>query len=336
MTVYILGGSNSLISEGWATWLAKAVPDQKIVNRAIGSTTTLMGLYRFLTTQPPQPGDVVVWEYALNEVNHILHGYRAEVMHEYLEHLIRLCSDRQLRFVAAVFTPLRQELAPVRSPYYDGLLHLLDHYGIARFDVSPAWRTANGKAHMPGYLYEIPPHYKRVPDLMQFIAEGVAGAIRQARVPADVPALRTGDRSVELRVLGGETSFANALMTVQLAPVPARVTFERDGRLLGLYVLARPDGINALRLDHERRNVSGQWLRLSTTSEAEFPKPLIKAVSMATATGAHWAVSAGDTLHIRPAAQGGRFHAEYQMVAELGQPDRVQRPAAIAMLMETG
>ena len=67
---------------GWVSRFRAHAPD--LVNLSVGGTTSITGLFRVMTTPQIGPGDVVVWEYALNEANHIRRGRPPRLL---LEHL---------------------------------------------------------------------------------------------------------------------------------------------------------------------------------------------------------------------------------------------------------
>ncbi|ULB12054.1 hypothetical protein ORIO_19755 (plasmid) [Cereibacter azotoformans] len=57
--IVVIGGSNSLLRDGWVSWLTKLHPrPDQVVNLSIGAATTAMGLFRLLTADdlPPDPG----------------------------------------------------------------------------------------------------------------------------------------------------------------------------------------------------------------------------------------------------------------------------------------
>ena len=71
MAVYISGGSNSILKGGYADRLLKDPSNADFKTVAIGGTSSITGLYRLLFTEKLNPGDTVLWEYALNDLNQI-------------------------------------------------------------------------------------------------------------------------------------------------------------------------------------------------------------------------------------------------------------------------
>ena len=62
MGLVIVGGSNSLLRDGWASQLAARCPGETMVNLSIGAAPSLMGFYRLLTSDTCPPGSTVIWE----------------------------------------------------------------------------------------------------------------------------------------------------------------------------------------------------------------------------------------------------------------------------------
>lgn len=337
MTIFIYGGSNSLRKDGWAPVFAKRLEDETIVNRSIGAATSLMAIFRLLTNAEtgPKPGDTLVWEYALNEVNHIRQGYDRQTMNRNVERFIRECLRRRVNLVAAIFTPRSEEWADARDPMYDDLKSMLKHYEIIDFDVSLAWRKARGAARMAKALYLDNAHYGSDAELLEFIAEGVQSAIRLARVPRDAAPLSiAADSPLVVQLATADSVYKNALISVPLAAHRSTLVLGTAGRVIGAAALVYADTRSALRLEHSRIGHAGSWLNLSTTGIGKAEKPILKVFSLE-AAGAAWDVLPGDELEILPLRRAKPIYAEYHVKANLVGMDASQPPAFIGLVIET-
>lgn len=331
LTIYVLGGSNSLFGNGWVSHYA-ALKSQEVVNLSVGATTTLAGIYRLLQDGRAGRGDTVVWEYALNEVNHARGGYSVDLLLKNVEHLICICRRRRCRLVMAIFTPRPQELAPDRDPYYDQLLALLDHYGIGSFDMSRAWRAAHGLPAIPAELFADNLHYSHDPALLDFIARGVSSV--PGRVPAQVAALRTDGRRLRLLTGFAKQRFTNSIMDVPAAPLPVRIAPGQAGRIIAFFMICRPNEDTGVLAQLHGPEGKLRKLRISTTIDKSFDRKILKAVSIEHATGEAWPVARGCEVSMRPVKAPGPAHAEYQLKRRLRQPVPSKEPIVSGVLVE--
>ena len=334
MSFYIFGGSNSIFRDGWVTSFSECV-DQPIFNCSVGATTTLTGLFRFLmlgTEKGPAENDCVLWEYALNEVNHVPRGYRHEMLLKNVEHFMALCRERGCRFIPLIFTPLWQEKMPQRDPYYGMLADIFAHYGVIPFDVSQAWRQRFGVKRMLDEFYVNNPHYIRTSQLMEFISAGVADLVSTARVPAPVAPIHTEGRNVALIEGLEQDEFENSLMRVPTAQLPLSIELKQQGRVAAICALCHSDFESGIRV----RLLSGtdrmRQMRFSTTNQ-NARRIILKAVSLEHALGnrwtSHWSFTPGDRLLLSPARKPGQFYAEHELRSALTAPEH-KAPARIS------
>lgn len=333
MSFYVFGGSNSIFRNGWIAGFSQQA-GQPVLNRSVGATTTLTGLFRFLmpgNDGHPAEGDCVLWEYALNEVNHAARGYSHEMLLKNVEHFISLCRAHGCRLIPVIFTPLWQEKAARRDPYYQMLTDLFAHHGITPFDVSLAWRQQHG-GRLPDALYADSAHYAREPDFMAFIADGVARLVATARVPALAEPLYSAGRKVA--VIDGleEGSHENSLMRVPTAQLPLSIEMKGHGRVAAIYALCHADFESGIRVQLQGGPDQKRQMRFSTTNRRE-QRIILKAVSLENALGKrwgdHWGFGPGDRLLLSPARRAGDFYAEYELCPTLTTPANT-RPARIA------
>lgn len=334
MAFYVFGGSNSIFSDGWVSSFSQQM-GQPVLNRAVGATTTLTGLFRFLMTADetqPRAGDCVLWEYALNEVIHVARGYRREMVLKNVEHLLALCRARGCRFVPLIMTPLWQERARARDPYYQMLLDLFAHYGVVPFDVSSAWRQQHWLGRLSDSLYIDSAHYARIPELMGFIANGVAELTATARVPADVAPLYAAGLGVSLIEGLEQGSYQNSLMKVPTAQLPVSSTLQGHGRVAAVCAFCHADFESGIRVQLMQGPEQMRQMRFSITNLSA-KRIILKAVSLEHALGkrwhSHWTFGPGDQLRLSPALRPGEFYAEHELRPTLTEPSP-RKPTRIA------
>lgn len=335
MTVFIYGGSNSLRKGGWTAYLAKELPDENVINRSIGAATTLMALFRLLTNPEtgPKAGDTVIWEYALNEVNHIARGYDREIVSRNVARFIHECTRRQLKLVAAIFTPRNEEWAADRHAMYQDLATQLDAHGVASFDASLAWRRHSGQAHVAKHFFKDAAHYGDDAEFLTFLAKGVKDCLRRATVPVPKPDHSTAPRPLVVQLVKADSEYKNALISVPLAAHRATMELGCNGRLIGAATLVFPDTRSALRLEYSRSGHAGKWVNLSTAGIDKADKPILKVFSLEMA-GADWQVQAGDQVDILPLRRAKPIYAESHVRANLAAMDATQPHAFIGFVIE--
>ena len=192
MTLYISGGSNSLLRNGWVRGAGDFAPGDEVVNLSIGATCSITGLFRSLFTADLQAGDTLVWEYALNDANHIANfGLSSDFILKYLEVLLAHCATRQVTFAALIFVPQEMESEVSETPYKIALKQLFDHWGVAYADISFEYRRALGVETLPADLFEVPTHYRTTDPIIDFIIARTASLIADASVPAATRRLRS-------------------------------------------------------------------------------------------------------------------------------------------------
>lgn len=305
---------------GWTDHFSRLVSD-KILNRSIGATTTLMGLYRALAANDMQEGDLVVWEYALNEHNHITRNYQTDLVLRNIELFLVLCRKRKCRVVAAVFTQLDQEQAPERSAYYARLLDFFDYYGVVYFDVSSVYgRSENGSA-MTDDFYLDPLHYALEQGVMEFISEGIAGLMTSAKCPAMVPPLFSAGHEPVLVTDFCNARFTNSIVDLSAARLPVVLPNLPSGEVIGIFCISDPIGESGVRCNLDLKRGGGEWFRFSTTIQASFSKmSLLMVVSVDCAARSAWIVGPGDAVVLVPALGGGLYYAEHVNVSLLVKP----------------
>lgn len=115
-----------------------------------------MSAFRVMFTQAAQPGDTVIWEYALNDANQALGRGRAntpDYLLRYCEALIRHCAARGARFIPLIFTPRQRERIEQPDVYRRKLTRLLCHYGLPFVDISREMRRKLEVTTLPDEMF---------------------------------------------------------------------------------------------------------------------------------------------------------------------------------------
>ncbi|MAM60196.1 SGNH/GDSL hydrolase family protein [Maritimibacter sp. UBA3975] len=238
MTVHLFGGSNTRMGAGWTRPYTAAMGD--VQNHAIGATSSYTALFRFFSGPNVGPGDVVVWEYALND-REILDrdGLAVDYLLAGVEHLIRLARARGAGFVPVLLTSLPVERGTDRGAYYDDLRRLLSHYGLHPVDVNARLRAERGTDALTPEDYDDDVHYARGP-IHATIAKWVAEATASASVPHEVAPLYTGNTRVELVTDFATERFRNSVLDIPVAWDRRTARFSGDGQLLAAFLVSAP------------------------------------------------------------------------------------------------
>lgn len=282
MKIVIIGGSNSIKSTGWVGAFAEVIGDLgQVLNRAVGAAPSIMGYYRAVTESGLGKGDVVIWEYAVNDESFVDRGKQTpELLLGYCEMTLRYCQERGIRFIPLIFTAKTKAWAP-KSAYRTGLHQLFAHYGLLYLDVTEEVPARLDRQRVPAYLYEDDLHYKAMPFITKFIARRARAMMAQYQRPKKVaPLFATSGTKVEI-FAGFDDSehatFANSILTVEtFAPDPGTGTMlaRIPGpafRLVALILLCPVYG-GALRIAAPDRSFAIS----ATFKEQGFLKPMLK------------------------------------------------------------
>lgn len=184
MTIFICGGSNSILKGGWTRRLNALLPNHEIRNISIGATCSVTGLYRCLFTVKLSAGDTVIWEYALNDCNHVdIHGLSDEYLLKCLELMLAECAQRRVKFVALIFKSLNQELWSGEPNYHRKVKALFSAWGVEYVDVSAEYRRFLDVVSIPPAYYEEPNHYNTSSGIISYIENRAASLFEVGTVP---------------------------------------------------------------------------------------------------------------------------------------------------------
>lgn len=296
MTLFVVGGSNSVFRDGWACKIGDAR------NLSVGATTTLCGIYRCLQPDGPKAGDTIIWEYGVNEIVHSRKLYGTEVILRNLEHFLRLANQRNWKVVPLMLVPQLEEREGMPA-YYQLALDLFRHYGLSVVDVSAAFRRSFGK--VPCDYYTDPVHYRRDDDVAGQIGRMVQEALRFAARPSDAMPLRARGELGQIEFKEA-SRFTNSIMSVPLTSLPATFNMDSQGIIRALVVLCRPGITAGIRMRLTRQGEALADARISTTCKSE--KTLLKALN--TDNLGDWSFKTGDRLALRYIEKGGFLYAE--------------------------
>ena len=334
MAIFLLGGSNSLFSDGWVSYL-KGHIETDINNLSIGASTSLVAIFRFLSADGPAAGDTVIWEYALNEVTHETKGYPTETLLRNLERLLRLCRERGCKFAPIIMSPKLQELAETRSDYFTLIHALFDSYGIEYFDVSSEYRALHTIENMPADHYSDRAHYnKDNTDLMEFCAAGCGRIVKNAQVPKDIPPLRTTQTTLRLVNDFCDETFGNRLLQLPVATLPLDFKAGIAGKLIGAITLCFPDEDSGVTMRVNTPDQDNQRLRFSTMRRPDVNKPMVKAICLENIRHGDWEVSADSEINMAAAKRPGYYYAEPALKAKLKKPKKKPHSKVAGLLIE--
>ena len=310
LAIHIYGGSNSVMHDGWVGQFAKLL-DGPLINRSVGATTSLMALYRALLANDLRAGDQVVWEYALNEVNHVRRGYSLDLLLRNVGYFIDLCRSRNCRLIALIFTPRGEEMKTERDPYYASIIDIFKDRSVLTFDVSTEYRKKKQITKIPAELFDGRAHYAHDQELMLLIAKGVRDLSDAAQTADILPEQSSGGKVLQLVTDFCDSRFENSLLSIPTAKVPLHLTTLPKGQLIAIYCVCNPVGDNGIRTVLETAGRDRLAFRFSATN-IRFNKPVLKAISVENAAEKPWIFEAGDSLGFSASDRPGMFYSEHQ------------------------
>lgn len=228
MRIVVSGGSNAIIRDGWFTELGLRLPAATLRNVSVGAATSTMGLYRTLTAADLRQGDVLVWEYGLNDQHHIdMKGNDKDTLLRHCDMALRHAEEAGARPLGIALAPVHHALdGSAVTEYATKLTEVFASRGVPLYrvwsDVAARTGTALSQEDFRDPLH-LAPGGRAVKDIAAWLAEEVGRAGRNERHAAG---LRAGDSRrihVVQRFEGGEPGrFTNALIDVAVWSVPDR------------------------------------------------------------------------------------------------------------------
>lgn len=236
MPMMVLGGSNSLLSGGWVNLLRRefsALADVR--NLSIGACTTAMGLYRFLST-PDRPAEApVLWEYGVNEYNHLNGGLPLDALLYHVEWLIQFCI-RERRPLVPVLMRNRPQVGRVDDPYILALRKLFASYKVPVLDVDALLMVvARGHVDLNTW-YSDDAHYRVDGPLPGRVAEQALMQVIQTRPPVQNPERAAHFEDRDLTLLAPQNAprqlFDNSILSAPYVPFQDNPEVSLEGRAL--------------------------------------------------------------------------------------------------------
>lgn len=248
MKIVAIGGSNTLLKGGYLSSLAELMPAATIVNRGIGATNCAMGLYRLMTCDALAKGDVVLWEYALNDS--LDRRVRDERYHlKIIEHTIRHVARKGAYILPLIFAHHVDDKAVVPTPYRAMLHHLCAAYGLTVIDIPTEARTVFKVPHLPSSDFRDKSHYLPNGRVVRYAARRIMETLAaDLRAPLDTPGIYVDDKLVPVvrdRFAGPEKrNFTNSIIDVDYHDLrDGGATFQPEfagGRILAGITLISP------------------------------------------------------------------------------------------------
>ncbi|MBD3765381.1 MAG: SGNH/GDSL hydrolase family protein, partial [Rhodobacterales bacterium] len=249
-SVVLLGGSNTLMTGGWSARLAERLPaGWRLENRGIGGTSSLMGIYRLLSKPDWQAGDVVVWEYAINEYPLMVESETPlSVLFDHIAWLVRLCEERRLCLLPVVMETEDQARMTDLDPYAARLRKFFADCGVPIVDCR-VLRTSPPFAGQPtGAIYSDFLHYRLDAGFTEAIAQAVVDRLDGLKPLTQVPqrevAQRRARRLQAFTDFQGEGAahFENSIIAIDYHRFSRGCTANVRGQIKGAIILATPDG----------------------------------------------------------------------------------------------
>lgn len=250
MKVIAIGGSNTILKNGYLSKLKSLMPEMEIVNRAIGAANSSMGLYRLLSYGDLSEGDIVIWEYALNDTFSL--SARGEPWHlALIEQTINHARNKGCLFVPVILTRRGHDRMKGISAYRAMVHHLFRSYGLEPIDAAHTAHLRFNVAALPDSDYRDDSHYQPGGRVCRLVAEMIAdqignGAPQPQLLPEYIWARPGFAPRVRTDLIGGTASkFENSLLSVDYRDTRGDqvITFDPQtpkGRVISVISLVSP------------------------------------------------------------------------------------------------
>ncbi|WP_068305525.1 hypothetical protein [Pararhodobacter sp. CCB-MM2] len=185
MTIYICGGSNSILKDGWTRVFSSDPIDGSVVNLSIGGTHSITALFRALFTADLKVGDVLLWEYCLNDINQLRRSpHNAQGLLSYFEILLTHCAQMGVRVGALLLTNQAEAASGGGKRYRIRLRKLLDAWKVPFAEPNAEYCEAAGIEALGEDFYQDRQHYAVDTAFMEFLSARGRALVGEARVPA--------------------------------------------------------------------------------------------------------------------------------------------------------
>lgn len=183
MKVVVIGGSNSRSKAGWVTQLSAKICEIEIVNHAIGAQSSVMGFFQLQSYQGLEPGDIVLWEYALNDDSQIsVMATPIDRALQYVELCLRQTQQRHAFFVPIILRRREMRDGSQSTAYLDRLAELFAAYDVEPIDIADLWRAKTGDHEIPKSCYRDALHFEENGLAMSLVVDAACRAIAAPRM----------------------------------------------------------------------------------------------------------------------------------------------------------
>lgn len=270
MTIYICGGSNSVLHNGWTADFRTLNAHHDLKNISIGATSGLTGHYRAVFCEDMQAGDVLIWEYNLNDAGQVQRPDSSSAfVLRHLEMLLAHCAERGIRVLPLIFVNEDMEARPDHHPHTQAVMALFSHWGLTCIDIQARFRSHLGADQIPGEFFSKVNHYRPGTSIIAFIANCVTEALDHCTVPV-ASQRQLSDPSCRLEFVTDFNAESEVCGT-QLFSAPAwtpsdtlRCTLDHDGRFLAAVLMGTAlGGVISIRTENWSLNLSGVLARVA-------------------------------------------------------------------------
>lgn len=237
-SIFVVGGSNSLLGGGWVSEFRKSHGERySITNLSIGAATSLIGIYRLLRGEISD-GSTVIWEYALNESNHLNSGQSLESLLYHFDWLLELCSRRHIKVLPLVFWTRPEHLGGVENSYRTQIRRRIEDAGLRAIDAWPMLLNfAQERDQTVGSLFRDDMHYSPDSGFLTRISQAVAEKIDTAAVPRGGADFDGKDLAL-CAPEGASERFVSSAFTSETYDLNGRLEMPATGWLLASFVIA--------------------------------------------------------------------------------------------------
>lgn len=240
----IIGGSNSLLRDGWVDSLKRLHPSpERIVNLSIGAATTAMGLFRLLSSDGLPKDPVIIWEYSLNESNYFTFGQTPELLLRHTSWLFEICARRGYRVLPVILYNQDEADRPDLNLYRQRLAQLLESLGLRPLDANHL-RQGDFSSIGIDQLYRDNPHYATDTGFLHALAEKVLATAPEATVPHRDPSGGFAGLNLGIAIPDSVAArpFSNRILSCDMFPLDAGLSVPLRGRLLACYLVSSKTG----------------------------------------------------------------------------------------------
>ncbi|CAD5936449.1 hypothetical protein [Planktothrix agardhii] len=165
MKIFISGGSNSILKNGYTHFLKRhlgqsgLLPNVEIRNISVGANCSLMSLMRlFQIEKEMNSGDCIIWEYALNDLMHIHKKYTTQYFSKILSQIIIFCANKNLNFIPLIL--YLQNQYKNNPPLFIEYHSVLNNHAISIIDIKEKIRKEFFVDFLPELDWEIAFHIR--------------------------------------------------------------------------------------------------------------------------------------------------------------------------------